>query len=103
MVKNDIDELVLKKFDMKSLLPNATILLLGRRRTGKSFLTRDIFYNHRDIPQGVIFSGTEEANPFYGDFIPDTFIYPKYDADTVEAILSKQGKKNKKSKGRTER
>ena len=33
--------------------------------THNSFLVRDIFYNHKKIPKGLIFSGTESANPFF--------------------------------------
>jgi hypothetical protein len=88
-----MDKLRLKKFKMVDIVPNATILLCGRRRSGKSYLTRDIFYNHRDIPMGLIFSGTEDANPFYSDFIPDTFIHSKYDPQLVESVLNSQSKK----------
>ena len=35
MNKNSYDELNLKKFKMKSILPDATVLLLGKRRSGK--------------------------------------------------------------------
>ena len=70
MLINDFEKLELKKFKIKSILPDATILCLGKRRSGKSWLVRDIFYHHRDIPSGLVFSGTEEASPFFGDFIP---------------------------------
>lgn len=92
-MNRDFEKISLKKFKLKNLLPNATILLLGRRRSGKSFLAKDIFYHHRDIPQGIIFSGTETANPFYGDFIPDTFIHSDYIPSVVANILTKQSVK----------
>lgn len=69
--------------------------------THNSFLVRDIFYNHRTIPSGVIFSGTEEASPFFSDFIPDCFIHSQYDPELVDSILHKQQRsirENKKNK-----
>lgn len=98
----DFEKLSLKKFKIKSILPNATVLLIGRRRSGKSFLTRDIFYHHRDIPSGLIFSGTEEANPFYGDFIPDCFIHSKYDPELIETVKNKQSKKTREARNTPE-
>ena len=66
--------------------------------SGKSFLVRDIFYHHKDIPMGLIFSGTEEANPFFGEFIPDSFIHSEYDSTLVENMLTKQSQKVKKAR-----
>ena len=66
--------------------------------THNSFLTRDIFYHHQHIPSGVVFSGTEEASPFFGDFIPDCFIHPEYDPELIENVLTKQKKKIRESK-----
>jgi hypothetical protein len=63
--------------------------------THNSWLVRDIFYHHKEIPIGLIFSGTEEANPFFGDFIPDSFIHSEYDPDLVDKMLIKQSKKVK--------
>ena len=83
---------------MKNILPDATILILGRRRSGKSFLTRDIFYHHKNIPSGVVFSGTEEASPFFGNFIPDSFIHSEYDPELMESIMNHQKKKIREAK-----
>jgi hypothetical protein len=95
---NDFEKLSLKKFKVKSMEHNATVLLLGRRRSGKSYLVRDIFYHHKEIPMGLIFSGTEEANPFFGEFIPDSFIHSEYNSNLVETMLTKQSQKVKKSR-----
>jgi len=94
----DFEKLSLKKFKIKSLSHDATILLYGKRRSGKSYLARDIFYNHKDIPMGLVFSGTEEANPFFGDFIPDTFIHPEYRPELVTNLMMKQSQKVKHAK-----
>jgi hypothetical protein len=98
MLINDFEKLELKKFKIKSILPDATILCLGKRRSGKSWLVRDIFYHHRDIPSGLVFSGTEEASPFFGDFIPDAFIHSEYDPELIESIMNRQKRKIRESK-----
>jgi hypothetical protein len=66
--------------------------------THNSYLVRDIFYHHKEIPIGLIFSGTEEANPFFGDFIPDSFIHSEYDPALIETMLIKQSQKVKKAR-----
>jgi hypothetical protein len=93
-----LDSLNLKKFKIETMTPDSTVLLNGRRRSGKSFLVRDIFYHHRHIPKGVIFSGTEEASPFFGDFVPDIFIHNEYDPEMIEGILRSQKKKIREAK-----
>jgi len=66
--------------------------------THNSWLVRDIFYHHKNIPVGLIFSGTEEANPFFGDFVPDSFIHSEYDPDLIQMMLTKQSQKVKKAR-----
>jgi hypothetical protein len=100
MLMNEFEKLSLKKFKIKSILPDSTILILGRRRSGKSFLARDIFFHHKNIPSGVIFSGTEEASPFFGDFIPDCFIHSEYDPELVDTIMNRQKRKIREAKAK---
>jgi hypothetical protein len=58
--------------------------------THNSWLIRDIFYNKRTIPSGIVFSGTEEASPFFNEFIPDSFIHSEYNASLLEDIFNLQ-------------
>ena len=76
--------LELKKFDMRSISfkPNENkgpvVVLIGRRDTGKSFLVKDLLFNHQDIPIGTVISGTESGNNFYSDHVPKLFIHDEY-------------------------
>ena len=88
----------IREFNMKTLLRDATVLIVGRRRSGKSWLLRDIMYNHRSIPSGLIFSGTEAVSPFFADFIPDSFIYKEFRPDVIESIMKRQECKIDKDK-----
>jgi hypothetical protein len=66
--------------------------------SGKSFLVRDMFYHHRHIPSGIVFSGTEEASPFFSDFVPDCFIHSEYDPELIQDLLNRQKRKIREAK-----
>ena len=88
--------LELKKFDMRSISfkPNENkgpvVVLIGRRDTGKSFLVKDLLFNHQDIPIGTVISGTESGNHFYSDHVPKLFIHDEYNTAIIENILKRQ-------------
>ena len=88
--------LELKKFDMRSISfkPNENkgpvVVLIGRRDTGKSFLVKDLLFNHQDIPIGTVISGTESGNHFYSYHVPKLFINDEYNTAIVENILKRQ-------------
>ena len=48
----------LHKFDMKKIPQDAVAIFIGRRRTGKSTLVRDLLYCHQYMPLGTVISGT---------------------------------------------
>ena len=88
--------LELKRFDMRSITfrpdenKGPVCVLIGRRDTGKSFLVRDLLYNHQDIPIGTVISGTEEGNGFYSKLVPKLFIHNEYNTAIIENILKRQ-------------
>lgn len=88
----------IKEFKMTNLLPDATVLILGRRRSGKSWLVRDIMYHHKNIPSGVVFSGTESVSPFFSGFIPDVFIHSEYKPEVMKEMMDKQAMRIRKCK-----
>lgn len=87
----DFSTLRIKEFDLKQMKKHSAIVMIAKRNSGKSWVTRDIIYNKvNDFPTGVIISGTEEVSPFYGKFFPDTFIYKEYDPDLIQKIFKRQ-------------
>ena len=70
--------LQLKKFNMNMIKDDSVIVLIGKRNTGKSFLTKDLLYSKQDMPSGTVISPTENANRFYGDMVPPIFIHDEY-------------------------
>jgi len=80
----------IKKFDITSITDDSVIVFLGKRRTGKSFLVKDLLYYHRDIPIGTIISATEIANTFYGDIVPPVFIHDEYTQHLIHNVCMRQ-------------
>ena len=85
-----IADIRLRKFDMKTLKAGSVVVLIGKRETGKSFLVRDILYNHKDIPIGTIISGTEGANSFYSHMVPSIYIYGEYEPQIIDNVIKRQ-------------
>jgi hypothetical protein len=53
----------LEKFDPGNIKLDATIVAIGKRRTGKSWLFRDIMHHLKDkIDAGIVISQTDERN-----------------------------------------
>jgi hypothetical protein len=80
----------LRKFDMKMIPQDAVCVFIGRRRTGKSTLVKDLLYNHQNIPMGMVISGTEESNSFYSKIVPPIFIYGEYNAAILDNFVKRQ-------------
>jgi hypothetical protein len=103
--KNEDEEfnLDLKKFDMRIIKDDETVVFIGPRNTGKSFLVKDLLYYHRHIPVGTCISPTEEANKCFSDHIPPIFIHPEYTPELIEKVVNRQKEiVTKKRNGGTE-
>jgi hypothetical protein len=83
----------IKEFDLKNEMrstPNPAIVILGKRGSGKSILSRDLIRNFSDIPVGIIISATEKVDPFFSQFFPDAFIYNEVKPDIFRKIMKRQ-------------
>lgn len=72
-----------------------TILVLGKRNTGKSTLVADLMYYIRKISMMIAMSGTEDGNHFYRQYIHPLNIYGDYKPDVVSALIKQQKNKFK--------
>ena len=86
----------LRKFDMKLIPQDAVCVFIGRRRTGKSTLVKDLLWHHQGIPIGTVISGTEESNSFYSKIIPPLFIHGEYNAAILQNFVKRQQLMTKK-------
>ena len=82
--------LALKKFDITSISSDKVCVFIGKRETGKSFLVKDLLYYHRKVPIGTVISGTEAANTFYGNIVPNLFIHDIYTPEIINNALKRQ-------------
>lgn len=99
-------ELDIKRFDPISLVQrrmrgsSPVIACIGKRGSGKSEVIRTLLYHNRDIPSGVVFSGTEMGNSFYKSFVPGLFIYNRFDSAVLRKIINRQKTKIMESGGK---
>lgn len=91
-VRFGTSQLRLKKFNIKDMVDHATIAMIAKRASGKSYVTKEILYHKRSIPAAVVISRTEKLNKFYGDFIPDSYIFDNFEPDILSRIYGRQSK-----------
>lgn len=87
---SDAIDINLKRFDMRRIPQDAVCVFIGRRRTGKSTLLKDLLYHHQDMPLGTVISGTEESNSFYSKMIPPLFIHGEYSPLILANFVKRQ-------------
>jgi hypothetical protein len=67
------------------------LVVIGKPGTGKTTLIADILYSKKHlIPVGQVFSGTEDSNGFYRQMFPSTFVFNKYDEDSIKKFIARQ-------------
>lgn len=74
-----------------------TIVIIGSRGTGKTYLVEDLMYYFRKIPTGMIVTGSEASAESFSKFFPKSFIYDEVDTDRIEKIAINQTKLRKKN------
>ena len=67
--------LKLEEFDIKTLIKDndgtyihPRIVMIAPSGSGKSWIVRNILYEMRDIPCGVVLAPTDKMNKFYNDY-----------------------------------
>lgn len=90
-------QLTLKKFDPTSIKTDSIIVIVARRRSGKSFLVKDLLSFHaQSFGAAVVICPTEVFNHFYSDFIPPVFIHHEYKKEILEKVIQRQTKLKKR-------
>lgn len=83
----------LTEFDPETIKLDGTIVAVGKRRTGKSWVFRNLMYLMKDkIPAGIVISQTDELNKFWRQYIPAKYIYPTYEPEILDAVFQRQKK-----------
>lgn len=97
-----VDIIKVKQLDLEMIEPSTAniykpeiggnkIVVIGKPGTGKSNLIKHLLYSKKHIiPVAIVFSGTEESNHFYSEFIPSTFVFNNYDEESIQKYLKRQ-------------
>ncbi|AYV77464.1 MAG: packaging ATPase [Dasosvirus sp.] len=83
-----MDKLAVREFKLNDLCDNPSIVVVGKRGSGKSWLIRDLL-NKLNVPATVI-CPTEIDNPFYQKNPLVHKIYYKYDPQIISDLLHSQ-------------
>lgn len=88
-----------RKFELDMFASIPTILIIAKRRSGKSWLCRDLLRYFKSVPAGIIIAKTEgKGDPFYAEFFPESYIYYNYSSNILKKIFKRQSKFIEKSK-----
>jgi hypothetical protein len=78
-------------FDPTTIKIDATIVAVGKRRTGKTYLFRNLMYLFKDqFMAGLVISQTDELNKFWRDYVPKKYIFNRYDPEILQAVFRRQ-------------
>ena len=84
-------DIEIREFDPSSIASDATILIVGKRHTGKTTLTRDLMYNVKeklDICVGM--NPTEMGNHNLEFFTPKSLIFHEFNDEKIKHLLEWQ-------------
>lgn len=101
----NFNKLQINEFKLDSMVINPSIVMIAKRGSGKSFVTREIIYNYRHIPGGAVIAPTDRLNAFYKFFFPDLYIHYDINTTMFKKILLRQRlmiekENNKKKEGK---
>jgi len=80
------------EFDLSDIPDNPSIVLAGKRRSGKNVLCKDLCYNffRGKVKNVFVFSPTSEIAINGYDYVPFEFRYTEVDIDVIERIMKRQ-------------
>lgn len=81
------------EFDPTTMPSDAACVVLGKRRTGKSHLVRDIISKIYDRYPTVIVSTGTRFNGFWQEIMPEEYVHEGFDEDLIRRIMAEQEKK----------
>jgi hypothetical protein len=83
----------LTEFNPEDIKLDGTVVAVGKRRTGKSWIFRNLMYLMKDkFPAGIVISQTDELNKFWRQYHPAKYTYSKYEPEILDAVFKRQKK-----------
>jgi hypothetical protein len=86
----NFNKLQIVEFSLKKMVMDPSIVMIAKRGSGKSFITRDIVYHYRHIPGGVVISPTDKMSSFFKYFFPDLYVHFDIKDTLLQKILARQ-------------
>jgi len=83
--------IILRRFNLDYISNNSLIVIVGMVNSGKSFITKDLLYNFKDIQCGTVISEIGRKQNCY-DYIPPIFIHDTYDKNILKNFIKRQKK-----------
>jgi hypothetical protein len=81
----------LREFDPTQMKLDGTVIAIGKRRTGKSFLFRHILHALMDgFEAGICISQTDELNKYWRQYMPERYIFNKFSPEILLAVFARQ-------------
>lgn len=99
-VGNGPSRMKFDKFNLKDMCDHATIALIAKRASGKSWLVKEIMKVRKDIPSWLIICKTEKLNSFYSNMVPDLYIYYNFESEILTRLFARQKRLNADNKKR---
>jgi hypothetical protein len=98
MTSNKEEKINIRCFNLENVLTDSVVFCIGRRRSGKSWLMRELMYVMRNkMNYGKIYSGTEHCSSgFFCKFFPKLYIHSEFTDQDFAEILHQQRTKIKK-------
>lgn len=84
------DMLPVRQFKLSDMVENPSIMMIAKRGSGKSWVTKAIMMENYNIPCGVVIAPTDRMNSFYNDFFPDSYIHYEYKSELIVKVLDRQ-------------
>ena len=80
------------EYDLNDLPENPSIVLCGKRRSGKGVLTKDLCFNffRGKVSNVFLFSPTSEIAINQIDYVPYEYRYSELNVDVIEMIMKRQ-------------
>ncbi len=81
----------LGEFNPDDIKLDGTVVAVGKRRTGKTWVFRNLMYLMKDkFEAGIVISQTDELNHFWRQYVPTKYIHNKYQPEILDAVFKRQ-------------
>lgn len=90
----------IKKWDPSTLKPTSTVLICGKRNTGKSVVAYNLMHTLSDkVDACAVFCPTESNQGLYRRCLPPSHIHPQYSPEVMRRVLDVQKQQHDRGHG----